>query len=193
MAKNRNEKEPKSQERNRTQALTRSRDAGLAETGFSPFSFVRRFGEEMDRLFEDFGFGRDWLAPMLGREGGNGVWMPQVEILERDGQLLVRADLPGLTKDDVKVELTDHAITIEGERHDENEESGEDYYRSERSYGKFYRRLPLPEGVKINDANATFRNGVLEITLPAPKRETQKARRLEVRGDNEQKARGKAA
>jgi HSP20 family protein len=158
----------------------------------SPFTFMRRFSEEMDRLFEDFGLGRGLLTPMLDKaQLPQGLWSPQVEILERDNQLVMRADLPGLTRDDVNIELDNDGITIEGERKNENEEKGEGYYRSERSYGKFYRRIPMPEGVKAEDAKATFNNGVLEITMPAPKREQRKPRRLEISGHEQ--ARRKAA
>lgn len=160
----------------------------------TPFTFMRRFSEEMDHLFEDFGLGRAWLTPMLDKaQLPQGVWSPQVEMFERGNQLVLRADLPGLTKDDVNVELTNDGITIEGERKNEHEEKGEGYYRSERSYGRFYRRIPMPEGVKAEDANASFSNGVLEITMPAPKREERKPRRLEIRDESHQKARGKAA
>lgn len=171
-------------------------------TSTSPFSFMRRFSEEMDRLFEDFGFGRGWLGPSFGRESfpasfgelGQSLWSPQVEMFEREGQLLVRADLPGLTREDVKVEVTDNAITLSGERRNENEEKGEGYYRSERSYGSFYRQIALPEGVNPDNANATFSNGVLEITMQAPQRESR-ARRLEIKegGASEERARAQTA
>src|SRR2546421_624903 len=86
---------------------------------------------------------------------------------------------------------------IRGERRSEREEDEEGYYRSERSYGSFYRSIPLPEGVKAENANATFRNGVLEITLPAPERAEQRSRRLEIRagteGETEPRGRAKAA
>lgn len=160
----------------------------------TPFTLMRRFGEEMDRMFGDFGFGRDWLAPVLDRAKlPRGLWSPQVEMFERDNQLMLRADLPGLTKDDVDVEFSADGITIEGERKNEHEEEGEGYFRSERSYGKFFRRVPVPEGVDIEKAKATFDNGVLEITMPAPKREERKPRRLEIGGNGHQRARGKAA
>ena len=164
-----------------------------ARLAATPFSFVRRFAEEMDNLFEDFNFRRDWLAPVFGNELGAGIWSPQVEMLQHNGELIVRADLPGLTKDDVKVEVTDNAITIEGERHGEKEEKREGFYRSERSYGKFYRRLPIPEGVNIKDAEATFQNGVLEVKMKTSKREQQKSRRLEITDASAPKAHRKAA
>ena len=154
----------------------------------TPFTFMRRFSEEMDHLFEDFGFGRGWLTPMLGKtELPQGLWSPQVEMFERGNQLVLHADLPGLTRDDINVEISDDGITIEGERKNEHEEKREGYYRSERSYGKFYRRIPLPEGIDPRNANASFHDGVLEITMPAPKREERKSRRLEIHGAEQAK------
>jgi HSP20 family protein len=100
----------------------------------------------------------------------------------------VRADLPGLTKDDINIAVADDAITIRGERRQEREESEEGFYRSERSYGSFYRQIPLPEGVSAEDAEATFRDGVLEITMPAPQRAEQRSRRLEIKESSEGEA-----
>lgn len=165
----------------------------------SPFSFMRRFSEEMDRLFEDFGFGRGLSAPSFGRDllqgfgsFGQSVWSPQVEVFEREGQLVVRADLPGLNKDDVKVEVTDDWVTITGERKQEHEEKRDGFYRSERSYGSFYRQIPLPEGVNADDANATFKDGVLEITMQAPQGQQQRSRRLEIRDASESAGQARA-
>lgn len=159
----------------------------------TPITFMRKFSEEVDHLFEDFG-GRGWLTPMLDKaQLPQGPWSPQVEIFERDNELVLRADLPGLSKEDVNVEIADDAITIEGERKNEHEEKREGYYRSERSYGKFYRRVPMPEGVKAEDASASFSNGVLEITMPALKREPRKARRLDIRAEGREQAKRKAA
>ena len=167
----------------------------------SPFSFMRRFSEEMDRLYGDFDFGRS-LASGLGGEIARladlegSMWSPQVEAFERDGKLIIRADLPGLTKEDINVDITDDAIKIRGERRQEKEENKEGYYRSERSYGSFYREVPLPNGVKREEANATFRNGVLEITMPAPARQPS-SQRIEISEgaatEQQPKALGKAA
>ena len=181
----------------------RSHRAPSLRTG-SPFAFMRRFSEEMDRLFEDFGFGGSLFAPSFGRglsrfgELGQSMWSPQVEVFEREGQLVVRADLPGMTKDDINVDITDDALVIRGERKSEREENEEGYYRTERSYGSFYRQIPLPEGVNAENANATFRNGVLEITMQAPERaERSGGRRLEIRegteGEEQPRARAKTA
>jgi HSP20 family protein len=150
----------------------------------SPFSLMRRFSEEMDRMFGDFGFAGN-LAAGFGREFDRvadleaSMWLPQIEAFEKEGQLIVRADLPGLTKDDINVDITDDAIKIRGERRQEKEENEEGYYRSERSYGSFYREIPLPGGVNRDQANASFRNGVLEITMPAPARQSG-SRRIEI-------------
>ena len=167
----------------------------------SPFSLMRRFSEEMDRLFGDFGFTGS-LASGFGREFERladlegSMWSPQVEAFERAGKLIVRADLPGLTKDDINVDITDDAIKIRGERRQEKEENEEGYYRSERSYGSFYREIPLPSGVDREEANASFRDGVLEITMPAPVRQSG-SRRIEIGEGSEveqqPKAMGKAA
>ena len=147
---------------------------------------MRRFSDEMDRLLEDFGLrlpgfvgrGRE----LIRREAGliPADWSPRVEVRERDGRFLVRADLPGLTKDDVQVEVGDDRITIRGERKQEKAEEREGYAYSECSYGSFYRAIPLPEGADASQATAEFRDGVLEVALPAPRRPETRARRLEI-------------
>src|SRR5215471_2817955 len=152
-----------------------------------PFRMLNRFADEMDRLFDDFGFGRGLLAPRWGRGGLRTssredweVWTPEVEVFHRNHELVVRADLPGLGKDDVKVEVSEDTLTIQGERKREQEEEHEGVYRSERSYGSFYRVIPLPEGAMTDQAKATFKDGVLEITMPAPPEQAQRGRRLEI-------------
>src|SRR6266516_3544957 len=174
----------KNTERNKPETGIARREQATALRTVSPFSLMRRFSEEMDRLFGDFGFGGSF-ASGFGREFGRfadlegSMWLPQFEAFERDGKLIVRADLPGLTKDDINVDITDDAIKIRGERRQAKEENEEGYYRSERSYGSFYREIPLPSGVNREEANATFRDGVLEITMPAPARQPS-SRRIEI-------------
>ncbi len=152
----------------------------------SPFRILDRFAEEMDRLFDDFGLGRGWLSPRLGLAWPRSLlrrteeWLPEVEMLQRNNELVIRADLPGLTKDDVKVEVTEDAVTIQGERKREYEEEKGGVYRSERSYGSFYRSIALPEGAMTDQAKATFKDGVLEITMPAPPESVKRGRRLEI-------------
>src|SRR5438067_8427562 len=207
MAKNNQSKKKNNNGRSKkgsSESLARTRQGGSdiarREPQFlgTPFTFMRRFSEDMDRLFEDFGFGPGLLAPSFERSLDQlgtlttATWAPQAEVLERDNQLIIRTDLPGMTKDDINVDINDNSVVIRGERKSEHEEDEEGYYRSERSYGSFYRRIPLPGGVKAEEANADFRNGVLEITMPAPKRADEGRRQLEIKGETEEPPRAKA-
>lgn len=148
----------------------------------SPFGFMRRFAEDMERMFDDFDIFR--FPTFFTKEFDEVGWMPKIEVLQLNGKLKVRADLPGLKKDDVKVELTNGALTISGERKEEKEEEDEGFYHSERAYGTFYRQIPLPEGVKTETATAKFTDGVLEIMMQVPKSEPR-TRRLEIKGAEE--------
>jgi len=154
----------------------------------SPFALMRRVAEDMDRMFESFGFGRGRFAPRLWSdlperfaEAEQAIWAPEIEVFDREGQYVVRADLPGLKKEDVRVEVTDNALILEGERRKEHEERREGFYRSERSYGRFSRAIPLPEGVDTEHVKAEFKDGVLEVRLPAPRRQQQQRRQIEIR------------
>jgi HSP20 family protein len=125
----------------------------------NPFTLMRRMSEEMDRTFGQF-FGQT--------SGGTGNWHPAVEVTERDGQLQVHAELPGIKPQDVKVEITDDLLIISGERKSEHEHRAGKAYASERRYGQFYREIALPEGVNADQAKAQFRDGVLEVSVPVP-------------------------
>jgi HSP20 family protein len=159
-----------------------------------PTSMLRRMADDMDRLFGSFGLGSAGigLSPFRGtgrdRElwrGGatlpQAAWSPQVEVFRRGDQLVVRADLPGLEKEDVNVEVDDGVLTISGERSEQREENRDDFYRSERSYGRFYRAIPLPDGVDTDAVEASFRDGVLEVTLPAPREPNRQAKQVQIR------------
>ena len=157
--------------------------------GSGPFSVMRRISDEMDRLFENFGMGRSLFGgdQDIGRGmdvGGYGqaptMWSPHIEVFERGGKLVIQADLPGMKRDDINVRIEDDEVVIQGERRQEQTNNQGGYYRSERSYGSFYRTIPLPEGTNADSANATFRDGVLEIELEAP-RQQQRGRTLEIR------------
>ena len=161
--------------------MTPKRDQGFAQRGSiargGPFGAMQRFADEMDRLFDNFGLGRQWTAfPAFG--GGHG-WAPDVDVYQRDDRLIVKADLPGLKKDEVSVEITDDAVTIQGERKATHEEQREGFYRSERSHGTFCRVIPLPQGAITEQAKAEFRDGVLQVTMPVPPAST-KGRRLDI-------------
>ena len=148
--------------------------------GDEPFGLLRRFAAEMERVFDNFGFGGG-----LGSRGFGltpGAWIPPVEVFRKDDRLVVRAELPGLNKDDVRVEIHDDALVIQGERRREQEVHRQGYSRSERSYGSFSRVIPLPTGIMPDKAEANFRDGVLEITMPAPRHEEPRGRQVEIKG-----------
>jgi HSP20 family protein len=152
-----------------------------SEWSGSPFHAIERFADDMDRMFdrmfEDFGFGRRGRGRARG-EHALEAWTPQVDVVQKDDRLTIRADLPGLSKEDIKVEVTDTALTMYGERRGMHEEEQEGVFRRERTFGTFYRTIPLPEGALTDQAKAEFRDGVLEITIPAPP--ASKGRRLQI-------------
>ena len=159
----------------------------------NPFRILERLAEDMDRIFDDFGLGRIPLASRLGRNWlsspGRGPaitdweqWTPDIDVFQRHDQFVVRADLPGLRKEDIKVEVTDDTITVQGERRHEGEDERSGIYRSERSYGSFHRMIQLPQGTMTDQAKASFKDGVLEITMPAPPEHVTRGRRLEISG-----------
>ena len=123
---------------------------GLAIPGFggSPFSLVRRMMDDLDRMVEAFGLGPMTGGRALGRPSARSeaVWAPSLDVFEREGNLVVRADLPGLGKDDVRVEVTGDQLVLEGERRQEREMERSGMYRAERVYGAFQRVIPLPGG-----------------------------------------------
>ncbi|MCA1559738.1 MAG: Hsp20/alpha crystallin family protein [Acidobacteria bacterium] len=154
-----------------------------------PFEFMRRMTDEMDRVFDrvfdDFGLGRRSSTPRslfsarpVARES---LWSPRIEAFQKEDKFIVRAELPGLKKEDVEINITDDVITIQGQRRHEQEEQREGFYHSERSYGGFYRTIPLPEGVLTDTADASFRDGVLEIKIQAPPNEVSRGRKLEIK------------
>jgi HSP20 family protein len=145
--------------------------------GGGPFTMMRRMQDEMDRLFGSLGFGP---GPLAGWGGEQGTWTPAVEVFQRGQEFVVRADVPGLTREDLSVELGEDTVTISGERKYDHQEEEGGVFRSERAYGAFQRIIPLPEGVITDSAKATFRDGVLEIVMQAPPQEVRKGRRIEI-------------
>jgi HSP20 family protein len=131
----------------------------------TPFRMLERFADEVTRVFEDFGVGRNWLSAPAGNDLM--TWVPRVDVTQHKDEILIRADVPGLEKDDVKVSVTDDAVLIRGERHRAQDEERDGVYRSERTYGSFYRAIALPPGAATDQVKASFKNGVLEIRMPA--------------------------
>ena len=142
--------------------------------GLSPFAMMREFSEEMEKMFQAGG-------PAME------TWAPTVDVQRKDGNLVVTAELPGLKKEEVKVEMSDDALIIKGERKREYKEEKEGYHRYERNYGKFYRAIPLPEGAKPDLAKAELNDGVLKISMPAPEVKKQ-VRQIAVEQGSEKKA-----
>lgn len=140
----------------------------------SPFSLMRQLMETLELAA---GTVRSGAAPAR-RSGRDALWAPTIEVSEDDGQLVVRADVPGVNRDQIEVEIDDGQLIISGERKEEHEERRGGVYRTELSYGRFFRAIPLPDGVHAEQAQATFNNGVLEIRIPRPAR--QQAQRVQV-------------
>jgi HSP20 family protein len=148
----------------------------------NPFSLMRRMAEDMDRVLQDLTLGRTTsgqntgLTAPIDRDLFSGpptmaqtAWVPVVETFRRGDKIVVRAELPGLRKEDVNVEVDNGILVISGERSDENEEERDGFYRSERVYGQFYRAIPIPEGVNADQVEASFKDGVLELAFAVPK------------------------
>lgn len=159
------------------------RDAQALLTPFalSPFSLLQRFFTS--DIADVLGEGRTRRG-VASRADGTGMdltaWEPNVDVVQEGNELVVRADLPGLNPDEVCLEISDDAITLSGERQQEREEDEGGVYRIERTYGAFYRVIPLPEGAMPDRATATFRDGVLEVRMPAPPEQVSRGRRLEI-------------
>ena len=140
----------------------------------NPFAMMRRLTDEMDRAFGSS------LGLWRGAGEEFGLFAPPIEVREEEGNLVVCADLPGMQKDDIRVECTQDGLFIEGERRREHEESREGVRRSERSYGHFRRVVPLPEGADVDKAKAHFKDGVLEVRVPVPRQEQRKAKEIPI-------------
>ena len=135
----------------------------------NPFAAMRRLMEDMEqRMFEGFGasLSRDPLQGIFEQT----AWSPDLEVVKRGDHLIVRADLPGLQPNDLKVRLEDGVLSVEGERRADHASESAGIWHSERRYGKFVRKLSIPHEVRETDIKASFNNGVLEISLPAPKK-----------------------
>lgn len=134
----------------------------MALARWSPFSEMSRLRDEMDRMMERFlePSERPGMLPAMAS------WTPSVDVYEKDGSVIVEAELPGMKRENVEVTLEDSTLTLSGEMRREEEKSEEGYYRSERRYGRFVRSIPLPAPVKADQVKARFEEGVLRVTLP---------------------------
>jgi len=144
---------------------------------YDPFRELRSLQDEMTRLFTG-------VAPAsAGREDmPYGAWSPRVDIFENKDNLVLEAELPGMSRDDFELSFENNALTLKGERKFEKKTDGENYHRLERAYGAFTRSFTLPQTVTAEGAKAEFNNGVLHVSLP--KREDTKARKIEITGSD---------
>ena len=136
--------------------------------------------QEMNRLFDGFLRGFD-AAPIGAMEGRLMGFTPIVDVKEDDKEVVVKAELPGIDEKDIDVVLSEHALTIKGEKKEEREDKGKGYYRMERSYGSFHREIPLPAGIDLQKVEAAFKNGLLSVTLPKTEEAKQTGRKIPVK------------
>jgi HSP20 family protein len=138
---------------------------------WEPLRELSSLQTEMNRLFNTV-----FDAPSAG--SGARRWVPAMDLVETADDFVLRADLPGMSQDDVKIEVEDNLLTVSGERKAEHEERQEGFYRMERAFGSFSRSLTLPKGIDAGHVRASFTNGVLEVHIPKP--EAAKPRRIEI-------------
>jgi HSP20 family protein len=145
----------------------------------SPFGLMRQGIDEMDRWFSRItGGDRGWMRSPTGE----GDWMPAIEAFQRGSEFVVRADVPGMKRNEITVEAGDDSITIRGERRQEQQEARDGVFWTERSYGSFCRVVPLPPGAIADSAKASFNNGVLEVVMQAPSQEARRGRKIDISG-----------
>jgi HSP20 family protein len=139
---------------------------------------------DFDRFFEE-----KWAPFAPGHVFEEFEWTPTLEVVEKEGRLIARFELPGLKKEEITVTVNEEGLTVTGERKREEEKKNQNWYRTERAYGKFVRTVPLPVGVNTAEIKATFHNGVLELVVPLPAAAVAAApRRIEIAEGEPQKA-----
>jgi HSP20 family protein len=154
---------------------------------WEPLRELSSLQSEMNRLFNTV------FDQPQGGNGGTTMrrWMPPMDLLETGDHFVLRADLPGMTEDDINIELEDSTLTVSGERKAEHESKDEGYYRVERAFGSFSRSLTLPKGVDPESVSAHFDKGVLEVRIPKP--EERKPRKINIGGGGQKTIEGSAA
>jgi HSP20 family protein len=157
----------------------------MALVRWDPAREVSSLQAEMNRLFSSF-----FDAPSSSSAGAGGTsgprrWYPAMDLVEGEEHFVLRVDLPGLSEDDVKIEVEKDTLVVSGERKETHEQRREGFYRLERSMGAFSRSLTLPEGIDADQVSASFDRGVLEVRIPKP--EQRKPRRVEISVGGEQR------
>jgi HSP20 family protein len=147
----------------------------IERPSFAPFSIMRQGLDEMERWVGRWG----WRERM-------GDWSPAIEAFQRGSEFVIRVEAPGMSRQDLQVDISDEAVTVRGERREDRKEERDGMFWTERSYGSFARVIPLPAGAIEDSAKATFNNGVLEIVMQAPSSETRRGRRIDIAGGAEE-------
>jgi HSP20 family protein len=183
-------------------AAADARRPGSRDAGSGPFALMRQMQDEVDRWFDRAGVSRSWSpsswmsqsswgspASWMSRAVEQmGDWAPPVDAFQRGNEFIVRLDVPGMTRNDLNVEVGEDSITISGERKHEQNTEREGMFWSERSYGNFCRVVPLPPGAISDSAKANFNNGVLEIVMQAPSPEARRGRKIDISGHDHETA-----
>ncbi len=164
--------------------LTRQeRQQGGSITPFRPLAEIARWERDFDRMLENF-FRGGFPMAFEGRWSDRlGMRELAVDLYEDKDDIIVKAEMPGLSKDDIDVNITDHLLILKGEKKKEEETNERDYYRSERVYGSFMRSIPLPVETDPQKAKASFKNGVLEVRLPKSEEAKKKEIKVNVEGE----------
>jgi HSP20 family protein len=173
-----------------------SKKSPQQDWSLSPFALMRQGVDEMDRWFSrlvgDRGGAMPWASGRGGRAwpspsgGERSDWSPAIEAFQRGSEFVVRAEVPGLKRNELTVEAGDDSLTIRGERRQEQTEEREGMFWTERSYGSFCRVIPLPPGTSADSAKASFNNGVLEVVMQAPPQESRRGRKIDISGGGDQ-------
>ncbi|MFO8046913.1 MAG: Hsp20/alpha crystallin family protein [Halomonas sp.] len=142
----------------------------------SPF---REFDRLLDTFFDRGGMPSRWEHPLWQRFAAFEKGLPKVDVIDRDAEVVVRAEVPGFDREELDVSVTDGAVTIKGDHHEEAKEEEGEYFHSEISRGAFSRTVSLPDDIDADKAAASFKNGVLELTLPKHKKANR--RKIEVK------------
>ena len=141
--------------------------------------FEKKPASALDHVFDDWASFR-WSSFRPFGMPEPAAWSPKIDVFARGNYLVTRVDLPGMKKEDVTVEVSDGYLMLTGERKRETEEKKDNFYRSEREHGSFYRSVPMPAGVKLEDVKATFTNGVLEVSVPMPSKQELKPQKVTI-------------
>ena len=149
-------------------------------TQWRPFQGLTTGESSFERMIEDF-FGRRFAGPFGGWwPRGIGAAAPAIDVYEEKDEVVAKAELPGLEKNDIEVNVIDHQLTIKGEKKEEQETKEKNFYRAERAYGAFFRTVELPADVESDRAKASFKNGVLEIHIPKTEEARKKSKQVRI-------------